>query len=101
VTDKRTRLALERAMAAMGGDVDAKLYPDLEATAMYRLEPPGSECIVLACTACRTVTVRPGSPRLERLSMACNNCGRLWPLRPPAEVLAFGRTGLQIVTGPH
>jgi hypothetical protein len=98
--DKHARRLIDEAIDGFAAGLDGKHYRDLESAAVYRIEPPGSECIALACLACHTVTIRPGAPRLARLSMACNNCGQLWPLRPPADVLAFGALGLMVVTGP-
>lgn len=98
--DRRTRATIDRLVAEFSGHVDGRVYTDELGPAVYRIDPPGHECIALACMACRTVTIRPGSPRLAELAMACQQCGRSWDLRPPADVLAFGRSGLQVVTGP-
>lgn len=95
--DKPTRAMIDAAIAGFTSHTDGRIYFDRASAAVYRLEPAGSECIALACLACNTVTIRPGAPRLAALTMACNSCGRLWALEPPAEVVAFGATGLLVV----
>lgn len=95
--DKRTRRAIDAALAGFTDDREGRHYIDRSAPAVYRLEPPGWECAALACLACRTVTIKPGAPRRARETMACNNCGQLWQLEPPPEVVAFGATGIRVV----
>lgn len=95
--DKRTRRLIDEAIAGFTSHTDGRIYIDGTAAAVYRLEPPGSECLALACLACQTVTIRPGAPRLKTLTVPCSNCGELWLLTPPAEVVAFGATGIRIV----
>jgi hypothetical protein len=47
--------------------------------------------MIVACHGCRQVTVKPGTPRLPELTIRCSGCGAPLELRPPAEVVAFGR----------
>jgi hypothetical protein len=96
MTDRATRYMLERAAAAIAQDQDGRLYFDELAPAVYRLEPPGAECVVVACVACQVATVRPGSPTQELVTIRCQQCATPIVLRPPAEVLAFGRSGITI-----
>lgn len=97
--DRRARYAIDRAIAGLSGDRDGRHYVDLEGPAVYRIEPPGAECMVLACLRCRQVTVKPGAPRLAELVVTCNGCGARWRLHPPAEVVAFGRLGILATHG--
>lgn len=95
--DKRTRRAIDEALDGFTAGRDGKHYRDLEAAAVYRIEPAGAEAIALACIGCKVVTIKPGAPTRDELVMLCSNCGRPWTLKPPPEVVAFGRTGLTIV----
>jgi hypothetical protein len=98
--DKRAEALLRDALAGALQD-EGRHYVDLGDTpAIYRIEPPGSEAVVAMHPSCRAndgdpfVTVKLGTPRAPELVVPCLGCGVLLPLRPPAEVVAYGRSGL-------
>lgn len=101
--DRSARYNLERALREMGAEASERHYFDLEAAAVYRIEPPGSEAMVALHEPCPGnggsgfVTVKLGSPRAPHVRIPCSGCGMVLELRPPAEVVAYGRSGIRSV----
>jgi hypothetical protein len=90
---------LRAALEGSGGE--GRHYFDVgDVPAVYRIEPAGSEAMVALHPACPGndgdgfVTVKLGSPRRELVTVPCSGCGAVLELHPPAEVVAFGRSGL-------
>ena len=99
--DKRARNALARALAELGSVDTERHYFDVgEIPAVYRIEPAGSESMIALHPACPGndgdgfVTIKLGTPRREQVRVPCSGCGAALELRPPPEVVAYGRSGL-------
>lgn len=97
--DKSARYALQKALAELG-ESSERHYFDLEAAAVYRIEPAGSEAVVALHQPCPGndgsgfVTVKLGTPRAPIVKVECSGCGAVLELHPPAEVVAYGRSGI-------
>jgi hypothetical protein len=92
--DRATRRALEAAVDGFAAGREGRHYFDEAGAAIYRLEPAGAECMVMGCLRCHQVTIKPGTPRRSPITVACNGCGRLTLLKPPPDVVWYGRTGV-------
>lgn len=101
--DRRARYALEKALRELGAESRERHHFDLEAAAVYRIEPPGHEAMVALHDPCPGnggsgfVTVMLGTPRRELVTVQCAGCRGDLELRPPPAVVAYGRSGIRSV----